>query len=44
MRGFIPVDRQTQYLLPPSVEDWLQVTDARLDDWRMAQHDEHLVA
>lgn len=23
MSGFIPVDRQTQYLLPPSVEDWL---------------------
>jgi hypothetical protein len=23
MRGFITVDRQTDYLLPPSVEDWL---------------------
>jgi transposase len=23
MSGFIPVDRQTQYLLPPSVEEWL---------------------
>ena len=23
MRGFITVDRQTAYLLPPSVEDWL---------------------
>lgn len=23
MRGFITIDRQTDYLLPPSVEDWL---------------------
>lgn len=23
MSGFIPVDRQTQYLLPPSVDEWL---------------------
>ena len=23
MSGFIPVDRQTAYLFPPSVEDWL---------------------
>ncbi|CAE6863679.1 hypothetical protein R69658_07737 [Paraburkholderia aspalathi] len=23
MSRFVPVDRQTGYLLPPSVEDWL---------------------
>ena len=23
MSRFVPVDRQTDYLLPPSVEDWL---------------------
>ncbi len=23
MSNFIPVDRQTDYLLPPSVQDWL---------------------
>ena len=23
MNRFIPVDRQTDYLLPPSVDDWL---------------------
>lgn len=23
MSGFNPVDRQTDYLFPPSVEDWL---------------------
>lgn len=23
MSGFIPVDRQTHYLFPPSVDEWL---------------------